>query len=635
MEISDKSTSLSYLLFPMHSSNNELEDLRVIIDSSSLKLLANFEQILKLELKSLPHTVDWSGSLLEFSNKRSKQRSQFFYGGSTLYIQLLENNFSNIIFNEKSLNSLGYLLKKCTQNQYIIFLDAFMPVNNEVELISLFQNEIEGLKKQIGEIPENSGFILSSLWINTWIPPLFNAYQFDYLISSPKNEFQVSGDCFNSSHTSFDKLDPYNQILIMDDLLWYIPAKIKTLLPHFQDNLAQMIRNSLEYQSKSNKSPEMQRCPPLYSHFLLTYFKYCGDRTLLKEIYNLLLQDLQWWENNRFDPQFGLFYSKGSIFELESETRDFNSPRFRLKYHNNEFTLIGGNESRNMILVDINAQMCDYYQNMGIFTMMLNIPSFNDFFKKAEFLQRSYELLWDEETHFYYDYDMDQNSLQYFKTNAGFWAMFGGTAAKSHISPLVRHLTDSKEFWSNTPIPHIPSDEISKLLSVPHNFFNLGTIAHNYWTIIGLRRYNYNEHATQIALKTFNFLTEIFTKNGWIPSFFPISNHNSRTLTKQDRINTSSYSLNLKKGVSKRKNIRDSSEEYSNFMYHSPFPLHSLFYKGILGAEILDRSLNFIPCWKIIDEEIKFRFNYGGTWRMGVLSEKKQKMFETFIDHQI
>ena len=35
-------------------------------------------------------------------------------------------------------------------------------------------------------------------------------------------------------------------------------------------------------------------------------------------------------------------------------------------------------------------------------------------------------------------------------------------------------------------------------------------------------------------------------------------------------------------------------------------PLHSIFFRGILGGEILDDSINFIPDWTILEKRCQF-----------------------------
>lgn len=171
---------------------------------------------------------------------------------------------------------------------------------------------------------------------------------------------------------------------------------------------------------------------------------------------------------------------------LEIETKCFFSPRFRTKLlsSSNKLQTLPANFEKEMILPDINAQLCDFYQNMGVFSLLLGNSDFQNYFDKAEAIQQHYQLLWDQNTSFYYDFDLETNSLHKLKTNAGFWALFGGCVSKSHLSSLVSHLFNPNEFYSSIPLPHISFDEQERFSFPSFNYSNLANI---YWLVLGLK----------------------------------------------------------------------------------------------------------------------------------------------------
>ncbi len=64
--------------------------------------------------------------------------------------------------------------------------------------------------------------------------------------------------------------------------------------------------------------------------------------------------------------------------------------------------------------------------------MMLEDPDASTYFEKAESLQDNVQKwLWDPNTQFFYDYDLDQQVIQPVKTAAAFYALFGGIARNS------------------------------------------------------------------------------------------------------------------------------------------------------------------------------------------------------------
>ena len=596
---------ISYFLFPyQHEQEDPGKCIQCVI-TSSIQVYFQEHLLCSIAIPEKHINYSWYGALLEASDDAELIRFSIFYDGNRIFIQFTPQfNFltPNHLENE---NSCFYHISKISDTQFIFTRENSPLLESTSEIISQFLSRIAMGKKEVCEIPENTNFILPTLWKNLWIPALFNVLKIenvDDIIHYPINSTLISPE-----YISFQNSSPYDQILLMDDILWYNPQKIASLFPKFLQTFKQFLDSVHKSTFVNHNSDKIFPYPPIWSNFFLNYVKYSGDMHYLSDIYTMLKEDLGWWEKFRLNANFGLFYSIGTISTLEQETQNFYSPRFRYREIQHQYQSVDAQKVQIMILSDLNAQMCDYYQNMGVIGMMLNQPEYSEYFQKAQHLQSAYELLWDPVTQFYYDFDIESEELHKIKTSAGFWALFGGIACKSHLKPMINHMMNNEEFWTIFPISHVSLDDFAKI-SDP--VFNYGLISQNYWFIIGLRKYNCNDVATQIALKTLDYITTSYTTTGKIHAFYPI--HSSQVLD----------------------NLRDSFPHLKNTPYtYSVLPLHSIFYKGILGAEILDESINFVPSWRSLDREISFSFQYRGQKRCGILSKTEKKMFEISTDY--
>ena len=185
-----------------------------------------------------------------------------------------------------------------------------------------------------------------------------------------------------------------------------------------------------------------------------------------------------------------------------------NSVRFLNQFDGTSWHSGRSQASRSLITIDLNSQMSDYYQTMGVFGMMLEDPDASTYFEKAESLQDNVQKwLWDPNTQFFYDYDLDQQVIQPVKTAAAFYALFGGIAKKSQASSLIDHLTNPNEFWTKLPIPSVAIDDpfySQELWQGPVS------IDQEFWLIIGLQRYNLNTTVVQLSEKILRYLNNSF-----------------------------------------------------------------------------------------------------------------------------
>ena len=252
--------------------------------------------------------------------------------------------------------------------------------------------------------------------------------------------------------------------------------------------------------------------------------------------------------------------------------------------------------------------MADYYQNLGVIAMMKQDERSNDYFAKAErLIERMQELLWDDEKKFFFDYDIDQGEQQPMFTASAFWTLFGGCVLKGNLDDFVAHMTNPNKFWTDLPIPSIAVD--SEFFE-PDMWSGPTWLSQNYWFMVGLRRYNFGDLAAQLAKKCLKYLSSSYINYHKFYEFYnPV-------------------------GLSQKALKRKGKKPGPPADYVGHLPLHSMFYYGMLGAEILDESLSFIPYWDSVQKDMKIQVYYNNELRELVSVRNETKLLEILRNEQ-
>lgn len=136
------------------------------------------------------------------------------------------------------------------------------------------------------------------------------------------------------------------------------------------------------------------------------------------------------------------------------------------------------------------------------------------FSQKAEMVKNAInELLWDDETGFYYDRLENTGNLNKVKGISGFTPLYAGIVSQDRAERLVKeHLLNEKEFWAKYLVNTLAQDETEYDQSgaqPPSGYCNWnGTtwIPFNYMIFHGLLDYGYNDIAKELAYKTFELV---------------------------------------------------------------------------------------------------------------------------------
>jgi hypothetical protein len=131
------------------------------------------------------------------------------------------------------------------------------------------------------------------------------------------------------------------------------------------------------------------------------------------------------------------------------------------------------------------------------------------------------ERMWDETTGFYYSVNKTDHSFR-FKTRdlkrqeiIGFLALWAGAAPKDRAARLIRSLTDTTKFWRRYGVPTLSARDEGYSPYVDYCCKWNGPVwmLWDYLVYDGLKKYGYNELASQLAGKMVSAVTVQLSKN--------------------------------------------------------------------------------------------------------------------------
>jgi hypothetical protein len=130
--------------------------------------------------------------------------------------------------------------------------------------------------------------------------------------------------------------------------------------------------------------------------------------------------------------------------------------------------------------------------------------------------EHALEYMYDEETRQYFSRDFITYKRIKTPTIATFMPLYAGTITKKRAEQLVELLSDHKEYWLHHPVPSVP-------LSSPYfdekRYWQGPSWINTNWLIIqGLRRYGFDDVATELTDKT----VEMVSKSGTHEYFSPL-----------------------------------------------------------------------------------------------------------------
>ncbi len=392
------------------------------------------------------------------------------------------------------------------------------------------------------------------LWENIWVYHRFNMFQ-------PEKVFKKRwiSPCRVSEYQK-DMLAMWDTLHIIEDLKYYkVELALDLLGLHYN-----LIRESDGMWAQDQKIGRVWSKNPLIRVLLRTTKSYShgmGFKISQPPIWSITLRNLlegrfipnldkfiektlphylkkmekniKWWEMHRYFPELNLFgYNDIKINKMSNESGLDNSPRFINQYTTNNSSKDGNwirlkrSEVRKLACVDLSAQMYTYYENMKFLIKYFKnmggnyqIEKAEIYGKKAERLKKAImSQLWDDEHGFFFDYDLDTQSLQPLKASSHFWVFYILDLEIDKIEKMLKHLLSPDEFNPPLPIPTISQDS---------DFFGTDMwqgpswISQNYWILKGLKQSGKPKEAKELTLKVLGRLTEFNHKYRKIFEFYP------------------------------------------------------------------------------------------------------------------
>lgn len=165
--------------------------------------------------------------------------------------------------------------------------------------------------------------------------------------------------------------------------------------------------------------------------------------------------------------------------------------------------------------VDLNCYLYREWQALAELARMLGLNRDRKaFLQKAEQVKDAINnLLWDEETGFYYDRLENTGKLNKVKGVSGFMPLYANVASKKQAQRLVNeHLLNEQEFWAKYPIHTLAKDEKAYDQSGAQppsgrcNWNGTTWIPTNYMVFHGLMNYGYQTEARELATRTYDLV---------------------------------------------------------------------------------------------------------------------------------
>lgn len=233
----------------------------------------------------------------------------------------------------------------------------------------------------------------------------------------------------------------------------------------------------------SKKNPEGVGLP-LFAWAEFNLYHKSANKRRVKEVMPILQKYMDWLERT-FKKQNGLY---AAPYEASGM---FNSPRKGTYYP-----------------VDFNSCMAINAAHMSALGDILNDKDISFQYKKMYFSlkTRINSLMWDSETNFYHDLDIDEKRLPQ-KTVAGFWPLLAELPNADKADALIEHLNNPKTFGTEHPFPSLSADS-PEFKENGEAYKGSVFPTFNFMIIKGLEKYQRYEFARECAIRHLYFVLE-------------------------------------------------------------------------------------------------------------------------------
>lgn len=231
------------------------------------------------------------------------------------------------------------------------------------------------------------------------------------------------------------------------------------------------------------------------------------DKEFVRECVPALAKFLIWTMKNRDKNGNGLleWFTEPDYTECKcGESGLDNSPRFDYDIE--------------LDAIDFSTYLCNDAKYLSMLFAELGDQENTEYFRSVyeNVKEKINSLLWSEEDSLYYDRLFD-GQLTRFATPSSFLPMFAGICTQAQADKMVKVLLDETRFWTTMPIPSIPKDNDCYDIDMWRGCSWLNI---NYFVILGLRKYGYEELAEELRTRTLKTVLRWYKETGNIFEFY-------------------------------------------------------------------------------------------------------------------
>jgi glycogen debranching enzyme len=259
------------------------------------------------------------------------------------------------------------------------------------------------------------------------------------------------------------------------------------------------------YSSQWSRSDYTQ--PPVMAWSVWETYLWSGDLDYLARAYPVLKAYNRWLYDNRRLP-CGLFHW---IHSYESGID--NSPRFGSADESYMVDMPG------LAAIDINSYLVRQNETLSKMALELGIPEEAETCSRRAHQLRELinNMMWDEETGYYYDLDTKSRKLNKIRTIASLFPLFAGVPDKDRAAVIRDHVMNPAEFNTKMPLPSVARDD-------PHFEKDCwrGPVWLNtaYMVIVGLERYGWYDEAAGLSWNLVDGVYRTYENTGRLVEFY-------------------------------------------------------------------------------------------------------------------
>jgi alpha,alpha-trehalase len=291
-------------------------------------------------------------------------------------------------------------------------------------------------------------------------------------------------------------------------IIGLVIAGRKEMATGMVDNLLYMV-DHLGYVPNSNNRVHLGRSqPPFLSSMVLLIYKQNNDYAWLQKAYQTVSKEYyEVWTSNKHPHNRKVYKGLSRYYHQDQSHRGAEDESGW------DYTDRFEDRALDFLPIDLNCYLYKYEQDLAKIADILNLHSQAETWrKKAEKRKTTInELMWDEESGFYYDYDYTKQKRGNVASLAAYTALFSGLADKKQASKLVSKLSlfETKYGLTTTPKNNQPIDK--KQWTAPNGWAPLHFLVNE-----GLELYGYKQKAKEIRHSWINTVETIYNKTGLI-----------------------------------------------------------------------------------------------------------------------